>query len=142
MLRHLCYILLPILFSCSNPSEERLVNGYPQRWLLTAMSTGLSGKLLKGVALPWTETLELSVNKRFVKTRWTSNEEQRAGGSFDYLEINGEKYLILRYDAEIDWLESCSNERQTETLFIPTPTSLTGGAAACDGPGLFYERIE
>ncbi|WP_431129817.1 hypothetical protein [Flagellimonas flava] len=145
MLRHNVYILFFFLFSCSNSARDDLIfdsNIFPQRWELTGMSTGLSGGLLEGDDLPWTETIVLEKDSRFFKTRLLDNEESEGKGIFDFSEINNEMYLILNYDTGTDLIESCGNENQTETFFMPSVTALIGGSAPCDGPGLFYERKE
>ncbi|NAY93336.1 hypothetical protein GTQ34_15605 [Muricauda sp. JGD-17] len=145
MKRFYTYILLFIFFSCSNSNKDEIVfdsNVFPQHWELTGMSTGLSGDFLEGDDLPWRETILLEKDNRFVKTRLVDNQKNEAGGVFDFSIVNDEMYLVLNYDVETDLIESCGTENLVETLFMPSIISLIGGSAPCDGPGLFYERME
>lgn len=106
------------------------------------MSTGLSGGFLEGQDLPWAETILLQNNGNFIKTRWVDGQKKEGNGLFDFNKIGDEKYLVLNYNVETDLIESCGKENMVETLFMPSINSLTGGSAPCDGPGLFYERLE
>lgn len=145
MPRNFVYILFFVFFSCSNSTDDDSIfeiNTFPQHWELKGMSTGISGGFLEGSALPWSETIVLEKNKRFLKTRLTNDSEIKGEGNFEFTEINCGMYLILNYDTETDLIESCGLEKQTETLFMSSVNSLTGGAAPFDGPGLFYERVE
>ncbi len=118
------------------------INSFPQQWELMEMSGGLSGQLFKGSEMSWQESITLQSDKRFIKVRQVENERIEGVGVFAFSEKEGEMYLSLEYDSETELIESCTHEKLIERLYLPSSTSLTGGSAPCDGPGLYYGRIE
>ena len=137
--------LLSIFSSCSSTTDNETNfdgNSFPQRWQLMGMSTGISGGFLEGQDLPCAETILLQKDGSFVKTRWLDDEKKEGSGLFEFNKIGGETYLVLDYEAETDLIENCTKENRVEALFMPSTNSLTGGAAPCDGPGFYYERVE
>lgn len=79
---------------------------------------------------------------KFLKVRQFEDEKHEDSGSFAFNKKEGKMYLTLEYDSETELIESCIGEKFTESFFMPSNISLTGGSAPCDGPGLFYQRIE
>ncbi len=105
-----CCTLFLVFLSCSGSKEDGITfdaNTFPQQWELTGMSTGISGQFLEGDDLPWTETIVLKTDMRFVKMRFVDNQKKEGEGVFEFNEINDETYLILNYDFETDLIESC-----------------------------------
>lgn len=138
-------LLSLLLVACTNNDEPENVfdiKSFPQEWKLTGMSGGLSNVVLTGSDMTWQETLTLESDRRFLKVRRFDEVRIEGAGDFSFSEKEGENYLNLTYDSETILIESCTGEKLNETLFMPTTTSLTGGSAPCDGPGLFYGRIQ
>jgi hypothetical protein len=142
----LCFFLLCLLvFGCSkkNNSDDLLdINSFPQEWRLTGMSGGLAGGFFSGNEMSWQEALTLQNDMTFLKVRQLDNDKFEGRGTFTFNEKDGEMYLTLEYYSETELIESCTGEKSTESFFMPSTTSLSGGSAPCDGPGLFYERIK
>ncbi len=145
-MKNQCFLLFCILIiSCSvkNDSGDVLdIGSFPQQWILTGMSGGLTGSFFTGSEMSWQETITLQSDMRFLKIRQFEDEKLEGSGSFAFNEKDSEMYLTLEYDSETELIESCIGEKFTESLFMPSNISLSGGSAPCDGPGLFYERIE
>ncbi|MGB5204018.1 hypothetical protein [Eudoraea sp.] len=141
-----CALLLSLLIvACTNNDDSENVfdiKSFPQEWELTGMSGGLSPVLLTGSDMTWQETLTLESDGRFLKVRRFDEVRIEGAGDFSFSEKEGETYLNLTYDSETILIESCTGEKLLETLFMPTTTSLRGGSAPCDGPGLYYNRIK
>lgn len=138
-------ILCLLIFGCSQADDSDKIfdkNSFPQEWKLVGMSGGLSGSFFEGAEMPWQETITLQSSFRFIKVRQVENRNYRGTGAFTFTKLEGENYLILEYDAETELIESCSGENLIERLFMPDSVSLNGGSAPCDGPGLYYEKIE
>ncbi|MBC30731.1 MAG: hypothetical protein CMH48_07775 [Muricauda sp.] len=133
-----------VLTACSDSVSDQPfdVNGFPQQWELTGMSGSISGFILEGDDLPWKETIVLNIDETFIKIREIDVMQSVGTGSFLIEESEGETYLVLDYSQETDLIESCTREKIIEKLFMPSPNSLTGGSAPCDGPGLFYSRVD
>ena len=133
-----------VLSACSDPASDHPFdkNNFSQKWELTGMSGSIPGFLLEGDDLLWKETIALNFDKTFIKIREIDGAESEGTGSFFYEESDGQNFLVLEYNQETDLIESCTGEKITEKLFMPNTTSLTGGSSPCDGPGLFYSRVE
>lgn len=134
-----------LIVACTNNAEPQNVfdiNSFPQEWELTEMSGSLSNVILTGSDMTWQETLSLESDGRFLKVRRFDEVRIEGAGDFSFSEKEGETYLNLIYDSETILIESCTGEKLNETLFMPTSTSLRGGSAPCDGPGLYYDRVK
>ena len=134
-----------LLMSCSDLDDSNQVfdiHSFPQKWALTGMSGGLSGVLITGSEMSWQETITLQNQHRFLKRRQVGNEIFEGVGVFAFVEKEGEMYLSLEYDSETELIENCGHEKLTELFYMPSTSTLTGGSAPCDGPGLYYDRIE
>lgn len=132
-------------FACSDSDDAVNVfdiDSFPQRWELTTMIGSIPGAVFEDDELLWQETITLKSDGSFIKVRLIDNKRLEGTGSFVFSEENNDMYLTLEFDSETDLIESCSGEKITESFFMPTTNLLSGGSAPCDGPGLFYERIE
>lgn len=138
-------ILCLLITACSDLDDSNMVfdiNSFPQKWTLTGMSGGLSGIFFTGSEMSWQETITLQNQKRFLKRRQIGNEVFEGVGVFAFVEKEGEMYLSLEYNSETELIENCGHEKLTELFYMPSTSTLTGGSAPCDGPGLYYDRIE
>ncbi len=134
-------ILLLVIYSCSEGEEEipELNQGFPQTWQLSSLTIGLSGEVLIGTELPYQETLQLATDGTFIKTRTVGDAVTTASGTFEIVPFEGTDFLILSHTERTDLLENCSNTLE-ERFRMDSATSISGGAIACDGAGLIFER--
>lgn len=136
------FLLYFLLLGCS-PSEDRntLPEGLPQLWKLTSMNLGLSGEVLTGDEVPYSQTIALSADSTFTKTRLQDDETLLAKGTFSYTERDGEQYIVFLNSENNDLIGNCNRSLEEWFLFT-SETVFYGGGLACDRPGLGYERTE
>ncbi|MBC7000394.1 hypothetical protein [Cytophaga sp. FL35] len=137
------FVLL-YLNSCTNENlntlESDFIETLPQEWELSSMTLGMQPGNVSGEDLPYQETLVLKENNSFLKTRLTSDKTITGEGTFSIKEDTPGTILVLEYDSETDLIESCTGEKLIEKFLVKDSNLLTGGSAACDGPGLLYKR--
>lgn len=136
------------LFSCTKvnekPAEKIFQNEYPQKWQLITMSGQTANSEIKGTDMAWQEFYLLNSDGTFIKSRERSGVTTEASGTFSFKTVSDEKWLTLIYKTNSPIIESCTSIALTETLWtkINSTNKMIGGSAACDGPGLEYERTE
>lgn len=142
------FLLLCALFSCrktvETPVEKVFLNEYPQKWQLIKMYGQVPNSESTGTDMRCQESYVLKSDGTFIKSRDTKGVLTEGSGTFIFETVLGEKYLKLTFTTSSSIIESCTSISRTELLYIKTDTKnkMLGGAAACDGPGLEYERIE
>ena len=145
MVKYLVFTVLVLLVGCSSSDDSQGsfdIDSFPQTWVLEEMSLGLSGETVTDNDLPYQETIVLKDNGDFEKTRKSSDSMSMGKGTFLFNKSTINTVLVLNYDSETDLISSCSREKIVEKLIVTSSNSLSGGSAPCDGPGLFFTRIE
>ena len=142
-------ILLSVIFTAcvndnSNTQDSILLEAgqFPQKWELVSMS-GMVANVppAKGDEMDWQERYVLEADGTFVKSRDYREGTLVATGLYEILELEDGEYLKLTYGSYEEIIGNCSNNPE-EYLRFETSNSLIGTWWACDGPGLYYERIE
>jgi hypothetical protein len=129
-------------FSCKKDTCNDMVfdqNNYPQKWKLIEMAENFQTKLTTGANMPWQESYVLDTNGTFIKTRLQDGLTSGGTGRFTILEDANGKYIQLKYDTLNNIIGSCY--LQEEYLRF-VADKLISSWAACDGPGLTYQRTE
>ncbi|WP_300440765.1 hypothetical protein [Christiangramia sp.] len=137
------------LFSCSNQNTDEIVSldlatmEYPQKWELFKMSVGmLTGSEVSGDDMNYQEYYIFNVDNTFSKTRIEDQTETTVKGIYSIEIKENEQGFSLVYDQENGLIGNCSLE-PTEYLYIGSDHhTLLNSWWACDGPGLFYKKVE
>ena len=136
------------LFSCTKvneePAEKIFQNEYPQKWQLITMYGQTANSEEKGTDMAWQEFYLLNSDGTFIKSRERSGVTTEASGTYLSDPTPNEKCITLTFKTNSSIIGSCTTIALTESLWTKTTTTnkMIGGSAACDGPGLEYERIE
>ncbi len=138
-----------ILFSCSKNNESATqeesplkADQYPQKWHLVKMS-GMVTDIppSTGADMAWQEYYLLQSNGAFIKSREQENTTITVQGTFKRVQLSDGEYLEFIHETESALLCNCSADLK-EYLKLDSEKELIATCWACDGPGLFYERIE
>lgn len=141
----LYFVMFLFLNSCSKKDEIIEVqnftgNEFPQKWKLVKMTGSAQGSETTGQEMSWQENYVFNSDGSFLKTRNENGNSTSAEGQYTFQKA--EKSFILNYDNSNPLIENCSSEN-IEYLYLDKNTSyLLSNWWACDGPGLFYERID
>ncbi|APS40019.1 hypothetical protein [Salegentibacter sp. T436] len=117
----------------------------PQEWKLIKMTGSFEGSDTTGEEMYWQETYSFSEDGTFTKSRTTEDGETlKASGEFIISQEMGnpEKALVLTYEEEQAIIGNCYNIPVEYLYYSNDEELLLSNWWACDGPGLFYERIE
>ena len=126
----------------SNETPELKADGFPQRWELTAMTVMVAGvPPTTGDDMDWQEQYLLFADSTFLKSRTINEATLEQGGTFRIVEFSDGEYLELNYAEGGELIGNCSGGPM-EFLRFESETQLIGTWWACDGPGLFYDRVE
>ena len=147
-MKYLFYSVLASLFvisSCSKDndtleSRDLTLNDFPQTWKLIKMTGSLEGSESVGPEMAWQENYVFNSDGTFLKTRITEGESESASGS--YVFENDNQSFILDYDQINSIIGSCNSDAEEHLYFNEDSKILLSNWWACDGPGLFYERIK
>ncbi len=139
-------LIVVISFSCSFnkeiDSELFDSNEYPQQWQLIQTSINIPNEPPKeGSDMLYQEYYLILEDKSFIKTREQDGIVTQASGTYDYVVYGDEDYLELSYESDNDMVANCSIETK-ELLKVESDNTMIGTWWECDGPGLFYERVE
>jgi hypothetical protein len=135
------------LFSCTKVSEKTIEkifqNEYPQKWQLITMSGQFANSERKGTDMEWQEFYLLNSDGTFIKSRERNGVSTEVSGTFSFDTVSGIKYLTLTYKTDNSIIGSCTSDlKESLCTEINTTNRMTSSWAACDGPGLEYERVE
>jgi hypothetical protein len=94
--------------------------------------------------MAWQEFYLLNSDGTFIKSRVLNGVTTEASGTFSFKTVSDEKYLTLTYKTSNSIIGSCTPQSLKEELWtkITTTNRMMSAWAACDGPGLEYERTE
>ena len=144
---HLILALALLFMSCTNDKQELNTlefnaNVLPQKWELFRMMGSFSGSITEGEEMEWQESYILGSDQTFTKTRITSGETLTGAGTFEFFSENEGVGIIFTFDQDLEIIANCTGD-QIEYLYLDNDNkSLQGSWWACDGPGLFYQRVE
>lgn len=143
------YLLLAMtlfLTSCSKeePGMEALgfsATQFPQKWILVKMTgNSVETPAYTGENMYWQENYVFNADGSFLKTRIKNGESTTAEGNYTVSEED--QTFILNHHNRNPLIGNC-NMGNTEYLsFDKNRVNLLSNWWACDGPGLFYKRIE
>lgn len=115
---------------------------FPQTWQLTSMSGMVAGiPPTTGEDMEWQEQYVLFTDGSFLKSRTSSDSTREEGGTFTILQTDDGAYIEFTYSQDNPLIGNCTNE-PVEVLRFKSDTELIGTWWACDGPGLFYTKVE
>lgn len=141
-------LLLVLLISCSNETtNEQTIGKFPndqssQIWELVAMSGSMSGnEQTTGDNMDWQEQYILEEDLSFTKSRKINNQTIEEQGSYRILTLSDGDYLEFNYTSNASIIGNCNTEAK-EILKLEENDKLVGTWWACDGPGLFYDRVQ
>lgn len=106
------------------------------------MTGSFDGSETTGSAMEWQETYTFKTDFTFVKSRVADTSTNSSSGVFEVTKENNETLLYLTYLEETPIAGSCFGKSQEVLNLMNGGQSLQSTWLACDGPGLFYERIE
>jgi hypothetical protein len=135
----LIFLIACTLTSCTKEFDP---DKFPQEWKLIAMTSNqmINPTVTTGADMAWQETYTLNSDGTFTKSRNQDGIITYASGTFVYKDISNHKNYELSFVTGMPLVSSCSPGK--EILVVKSETKLQGTWAACDGPGLDYERIK
>lgn len=142
------FFLVTVLFSCSKETLNNEISLPIERnsessqvFKLVAMSGSISGApQVTGNGMRWQENYTLEVDQTFIKSRVTDNQTIQQKGTYAFITLSDGEYLELTYFDTNPIIGNCTSAPK-ELLKIEESNQLIGTWWACDGPGLFYNRI-
>ncbi|SHF56066.1 hypothetical protein SAMN05444483_101594 [Salegentibacter echinorum] len=152
----LLFLLSFIVLSCSSDDENEpqekdmnldlVLKELPQEWKLVKMTGSFSGSETTGDDMGWQESYIFKSDSTFTKTRLRNGKKLTATGTFvigtEYKNTTAQKSLKLTFDKESSIIGSCSNEPLEYLYYKNDENLLLSNWWACDGPGLFYKKVE
>lgn len=132
-----------LICACSQNLEDEtlLADQFPQTWELIKMTGSLQTFQLIGEDMNWQEQYIFNSDGTFLKTRFINDDTLSIFGSYIFTKEYGEQSFLLHYEEKSDLIGSCSP--QEEYLYFDyNKDNLLSNWWACDGPGLFYKRID
>ena len=142
MLKPVAILLIILLCSCSSGSTESQFdrNVFPQEWHLIRITTSITGDFKEGTEMEFQESFILHSSGLFTKTRETSAGTVEGFGKYSFNEGENGTILELLHDSTNQTIVNCSGDL-IELFSMATNETLVGSSAPCDGPILFYERV-
>lgn len=153
----LLFLLSFIVLSCSsddkNEPEEKDINldlvlkELPQEWKLVKTTGSFNDSEATGEDMAWQESYTLNSDSTFTKTRLQKDGKKlTATGTFvigtEDNNTTSQKSLKLTFDKMSTIIGSCSNEPVEYLYYKNNDNLLLSNWWACDGPGLFYKKVE
>lgn len=149
----LTFIIVLSFLSCSTEENKEaqslsldlVLKELPQEWKLVKMTGSFEGSETTGDEMYWQETYSFFEDKTFIKTRINKEGETlTASGTFRITEEmeTSEKSLVLTYDEAHDIIGSCYSKPEEYLYYRNDEKLLLSKWWACDGPGLFYKKIQ
>jgi len=136
---NILFVLLIVLFSCSNDDDSSLKN-HQGKWELTQMRGSFTNSETTGSEMEWQEFYLLNANGTFEKSRKRNGIVTEVSGTYSLFNSSNENLLEFTYDNESEIIGTCySNLR--EEMHFQSENILFSNWEQCDGPGLKYEKI-
>ncbi|HKJ78143.1 MAG TPA: hypothetical protein VKA10_01355 [Prolixibacteraceae bacterium] len=139
-------VLAGMLFmlACSDKNlqvEPLFTNDFPQTWKLMKMTGGMQPTVFAGEEMEWQEKYIFNADSTFTKIRYTDGDTLSVSGSYIFTEENGDQAFLLSYREQNDLIGSCT-PLEEYLYFDSDKDNLFSNWWACDGPGLFYKRVD
>ncbi|WP_417884862.1 hypothetical protein [Zunongwangia sp.] len=134
------------LISCDsdNDKEEIVVRkfsftDFPQEWKLVGVRSAMIPNAEVEKDLDYNESYTFYEDHTFQKKSNVEGEVHIAEGVFS---INDSEIIMLEYGEESNLIANCSSRSKIENLNFSEDQLVNGSWVACDGPYLYYKRIE
>lgn len=138
-------VFLVCSISCDTNNEEEVstldfsLNTFPQQWKLVGVKAAMMPNAEIEADLNYNEFYKLSEDKSFQKVRIADGETVTGHGTFS---INEEKkQLVFKFEESSGLISNCSNQK-IEYLDFSEDRLINNSWALCDGPFLYFKRIE
>ena len=105
------------------------------------MTGGMMPVVMEGEEMEWQESYRLRADFTFVKTRLREGVTLTASGTFEFVSDGAERGVLLQYPETNPLLASCTGDNTEYLALASDGQTLQGSWWACDGPGLFYRRV-
>jgi len=136
-----------ILISCDKDepvAEEFTVehfsaSDFPQEWVIVGSRAAMIPNAEIVSIEDGTESYTFNEDHTFQKTTKIEDELVTAEGTFS---IDDRDFIILEYFEEPDLIASCSRHSKTEFLYFSENQLVNSSWVICDGPYLYYEKVE
>ncbi|MFC6857932.1 hypothetical protein [Zunongwangia atlantica] len=136
-----------ILISCDKDelvAEEFTVehfsaSDFPQEWVIVGSRAAMIPNAEIISIEDGTESYTFNEDHTFQKTTKIEDELVTAEGTFS---IDERDFIILEYFEEPDLIASCSRHSKTEFLHFSENQLVNSSWVICDGPYLYYEKVE
>jgi len=136
---NILFLLLIILFSCSDDDQSSLKN-YQGKWELTQMTGSIQNSETTGSDIEWQEFYLLNANGTFIKSRERNGVVTEISGTYSLVNSSNNNSLQFTYNSESEIIGTCSSELKEE-LHFQSENILFSNWEQCDGPGLKYEKV-
>ncbi len=148
MKKLLLILFISSILSCTMEAEQPVENDLMGEWVLVKTTGQFSAVEYTGNDMPFQESYHLQEDGTFLKLRMNDGEQIEATGTYEFLEdgytIYGEevrKFIEFQYESENELIANCTRSF-TEHLYFTTGGELISTYQACDGLGLYYEKMD
>ena len=119
--------------------EHFSVSDFPQEWVIVGSRAAMIPNAEIVSIEDGTESYIFNEDHTFQKTTKIEDELVTAEGTFS---IDERDFIILEYFEEPDLIASCSRHSKTEFLHFSENQLVNSSWVICDGPYLYYEKVE
>lgn len=148
MRKFILILIFILISSCTKngSSEDHLafsLTDLPQTWRLTAIGTGLSGKIVDPEDIAVREIYIFEDDGIVSKQFKDESTEGLIRGTYEIVADGENEYLILTYQDGIDSLSYCSRDNIENMLISEDGRTLSNFICSTfDGPSMGYRRTE
>lgn len=137
--------ILLVMNACSENKTEEFSESFDQKadqqeWILFKMTGNTPNSETTGSDMYWQEVYKINKDGSFIKIRNQEGTVTKAKGKYRLVEENNEKALSLTFNQPSPIIGNCTGD-QTEYLYL-NDKILRSTWMACDGPGLYYKRVD
>nr|WP_294924565.1 hypothetical protein [uncultured Flavobacterium sp.] len=139
------FILMLSLISCSNDSDDsksKVAIDYYGKWTLVKMSGSIPNSETTGSKMDWQESYVFNTDGTFTKIRLRDNITTKSSGTFVIQKEDDYISFSLKHSKNNEIIGNCSGGDLSEFLSINKENLLQSSWSACDGPGLFYDKMK
>ena len=141
------YVFSFILISCDKDEslgeeltiEHFSVSDFPQEWVIVGSRAAMIPNAEIVSIEDGTESYIFNEDSTFQKRAEIEDELITAEGTFS---IDERDFIILEYFEESDLIASCSRHSKLESLHFSKNQLINDSWIICDGPYLYYEKVE
>lgn len=137
-MKRMCLLLVLPLFMAACQKEDFNPNTFPQTWKLHSYSTMIPNSW--STDLFFQEVIILNSSGEFRKERTHDGVTQIAEGTYRF-EEDSPRALILEHAQQNELIDNCGSGL-LEYFVVSSESSMNGGSAPCDGPMLYYNRVD